>query len=175
MYLSLFDFNRTETISATAYAAFLTAIARRECTVPASWGAANAKTPSSTCAGTSAPGTYAPPPVGCNTNATTVAVTFDVREQTVYGETVYVSGSIPLLGNWDTGKAVELTAYRYTSSDPLWSGTVTGLSAGEGFNYRYFKTGTDGVTVTFEGGTDRTYTVPEGCERSVVQSDIWQQ
>ncbi|KAL9600100.1 MAG: hypothetical protein Q9179_003331 [Wetmoreana sp. 5 TL-2023] len=103
-----------------SYASFLTAVARRSSVVPGSWGASAANTPPATCAGTSAPGTYAPPPINCSANASAVTVTFDVREPTVYGETVYVSGSVPELGNWDTGKALELHAYRYTSNNPLW-------------------------------------------------------
>ncbi|KAI4129332.1 MAG: hypothetical protein LQ338_002277 [Usnochroma carphineum] len=157
------------------YASFLTAAARRSSIVPASWGASAANTLPSTCAGTSAAGTYAPAPFSCTVNASSVAVTFDVREPTISGETVFVSGSIPELGNWNTANGLELHAYRYTSSDPLWSGTASSLIAGQSFEYKYFKTGTDGVTVTWEGGDNRTYTVPEGCARNVVQSDVWQQ
>ncbi|KAL8820731.1 MAG: hypothetical protein Q9223_001119 [Gallowayella weberi] len=141
-----------------SYASFLTAVARRSSIVPASWGASTASTPPATCSATSAPGSYTPAPVDCTSNVSTVAVTFNVREPTIYGETVFVSGDIPVLGNWNTGKGLELHAYRYTSSDPLWSGTAGSLPAGEGFNYKYYKTGTDGVTVT-----------------NVVQSDTWQQ
>lgn len=88
--------------------------------MPASWGAEKANTLPSNCVGTSAPGTYAPAPIDCAVNASSVAVTFNVREQTVYGETVFVSGSIPELGGWDTANGLELSANRYTSSDPLW-------------------------------------------------------
>ncbi|KAI4208536.1 MAG: hypothetical protein LQ346_000046 [Caloplaca aetnensis] len=159
-----------------SYASFLTAIARRSSTVPAPWGATTAAdTLPSTCAGTSAPGSYAPAPISCAVNASSVAVTFNVREQTVFGETVFVSGSIPELGGWDTAKGLELNANRYTSSGPLWSGTSRPLPAGQSFEYKYYKTGTDGVTVTMEGGGNRMYAVPEGCARNAVQSDIWQQ
>ncbi|KAL9601324.1 MAG: hypothetical protein Q9219_002619 [cf. Caloplaca sp. 3 TL-2023] len=187
-----------------SYASFLTAVARRSTTVPASWGASTANTPPSTCLGTSAPGFYAPPPLNCTVDASTVAVTFDVRESTIYGETVYVAGSIPELGSWDTSRGLELNANRYKNDDPLWyetvvesfvplfvnfyqlpnvdtdsifmanrSGTARSLPAGESFEYKYFKTGTDGVTVTWEGGENRMYKVPEGCARNVVQNDVW--
>ncbi|KAL8926415.1 MAG: hypothetical protein Q9208_002958 [Pyrenodesmia sp. 3 TL-2023] len=158
-----------------SYASFLTAIARRSSIVPASWGAEKANTLPSNCVGTSAPGTYAPAPIDCAVNASRVAVTFNVREQTVYGETVFVSGSIPELGGWDTANGLELSANRYTSSDPLWSGTSDPLPAGLSFEYKYYKTGTDGVSVTMEGGGNRVYTVPEGCARNTVQNDVWQQ
>ncbi|KAL8645275.1 MAG: hypothetical protein Q9210_006795, partial [Variospora velana] len=45
-----------------SYAAFLTAVARRASLVPASWGASAANVPPAVCVGTSALGTYAPPP-----------------------------------------------------------------------------------------------------------------
>lgn len=88
--------------------------------VPNSWGASKAGTPPATCSGTSAQGTYAPAPIDCTSNASNVAVTFDVREPTIYGETVFVYGSDAALGNWDASKGLELQAYRYTSSNPLW-------------------------------------------------------
>ncbi|KAL8929384.1 MAG: hypothetical protein Q9172_000557 [Xanthocarpia lactea] len=103
-----------------SYAAFLTAAARRSSVVPASWGASNVGPPPATCSGTSAPGTYAPPPLECSSNTSTVAVTFDVRKPTIYGETVFVSGSIVELGKWDTSRGLKLQASRYTSSNPLW-------------------------------------------------------
>ncbi|KAL8998945.1 MAG: hypothetical protein Q9188_005991 [Gyalolechia gomerana] len=158
-----------------SYASFLTAIARRSSIVPDSWGASTANRPPATCAGSSAPGTYAPPPLTCRVNASIVAVTFDVQEHTTYGETVYVSGSVPQLGSWDTGNGLEMNANRYTSSNPLWSGTAKAIPAGESFEYKYYKTGTDGVTVTWERGENRRYTVPKGCAENVVQVDVWQE
>ncbi|KAL8953191.1 MAG: hypothetical protein Q9222_000926 [Ikaeria aurantiellina] len=94
--------------------------ARRSSIVPASWGSLTADVLPDVCSGTSAPGTFTPPPIECTVNASSVSVTFDVREMTVYGETVYVSGSTPELGDWETGKGLELSANRYTSTDPLW-------------------------------------------------------
>ncbi|KAL8781742.1 MAG: hypothetical protein Q9213_005879 [Squamulea squamosa] len=148
-----------------SYASFLTATDRRNSVVPASWGVSNASTPPAVCSGTSEPGTYAPAPIDCTSNVSTVAVTFNVREPTIYGETVFVSGSIAGLGNWDTSRGLELHA----------SGTAGALAAGESFEYKYYKTGTDGVTVIYEGGANRVYTVPEGCARNVVQIDAWQE
>ncbi|KAI4264070.1 MAG: hypothetical protein L6R42_000808 [Xanthoria sp. 1 TBL-2021] len=158
-----------------SYASFLTATARRSSVVPNSWGASKAGTPPATCSGTSAQGTYAPAPIDCTSSASNVAVTFDVREPTIYGETVFVYGSDAALGNWDASKGLELQAYRYTSSNPLWSGTARSVAAGSSFQYKYYKTGTDGVTVEYEGGANRTFTVPEGCARNVVQVDTWQE
>lgn len=55
------------------------------------------------------------------------------------------------------------------------SGTARAVMAGSSFEYKYYKTGTDGKTVIFEGGDNRTYTVPEGCVRNVVQVDTWRE
>ncbi|KAL9009914.1 MAG: hypothetical protein Q9173_005100 [Seirophora scorigena] len=157
-----------------SYAAFITATNRRSSIVPPPWGASAANVPPVSCVGTSAPGTYVTPPIACAVNVSEVAVTFNVREPTIYGETVYVSGSAAALGGWDTAKGLELNANRYTSGDPLWSGTARSLPAGEQIEYKYYKTGTDGVTVTWDGGANRMFTVPEGCQRNAVRSDVWQ-
>lgn len=55
------------------------------------------------------------------------------------------------------------------------SGTAEPIPAGESFEYKYYKTGTDGVTVIWEGGDNRKFTTPEGCAANVVQVDVWQQ
>ncbi|KAI4113301.1 MAG: hypothetical protein LQ345_005691 [Seirophora villosa] len=157
-----------------SYAAFITATDRRSSIVPPPWGASAATVPPASCAGTSAPGTYVTLPITCAVNVSEVAVTFNVREPTIYGETVYVSGSAAALGGWDTAKGLELNANRYTSSDPLWSGTARSLPAGGTVEYKYYKTGTDGVTVTWEGSANRMFSVPEGCQRNTVRSDVWQ-
>ncbi|KAL9001121.1 MAG: hypothetical protein Q9169_000304 [Polycauliona sp. 2 TL-2023] len=158
-----------------SHASFLTATSRRSSVVPTSWGASKASIPAGTCSGTSAPGTYAPAPIDCSSNVRQVVVTFDIHKSTVYGETVFVSGSNAALGNWDRSKGLKLQANRYTSSNPLWSGTAAAVLAGDSFEYKYYKTGTDGVTVTYEGGANRALTVPEGCARNVIQLDTWQE
>ncbi|KAL9590812.1 MAG: hypothetical protein Q9203_000358 [Teloschistes exilis] len=159
-----------------SYASFLTATNRRAAIVPTSWSSSLSSSPPSTCAATSAPGTYAPPPLTCSRNVTTVTVTFDVRETTVYGESVYVNGSAGAFGVAGEGeKGVELHAYRYRSGDPLWSGTAPPFPAGERIEYKYYKTGVDGVTVIREGGNSRVLLVPEGCTRDIVVSDVWQE
>ncbi|KAI4254208.1 MAG: hypothetical protein LQ352_003226 [Teloschistes flavicans] len=155
-----------------SYASFLTATNRRAAIVPTSWSSSSSSSPPKTCAATSAPGTYAAPPLTCSQNATQVTVTFDVRETTVYGESVYVNGSAARFGG---GAGVELHAYRYTSADPLWSGTAPPFPAGERIEYKYYKMGTDGVSVIREGGDDRVLVVPEGCTRDIVVSDVWQE
>ena len=159
-----------------SYAAFLTAVAARNGQVPASWGASSANTVPSSCSGTSAQGTYTTPtataPLPPCATATTVAVTFNVAETTTYGEDIYIAGSIPELGSWDTANAILLSASDYQSTYPRWYGTVN-VKAGTGFEYKYLKMGTDGA-VTYEADPNREFTVPEGCQGQVEVHGVWQ-
>ena len=147
-----------------SYAAFLTAVARREGHVPAGWGAAGSRLPSK-CEATSAKGTYAPPcPV-----ASVVLTTFNVEKATVFGETVYISGSASELGAWDVGRAVEIGAEGYTAEEPVWSGVVE-LIAGMEVEYKYLLKGVDGGLRWEEGG-NRVFRVPRGCNGRAVVRD----
>ena len=181
-----------------SYAAFLTATARRAGQVPASWGEPSANSVLPTCAATSATGPFAtatntvfptgetsasgttttpgnptttsPSSSACAT-ATSVAVTFNELETTIYGENVFIAGSIPQLGDWNTADAVALSASQYTGSEPLWSVTV-GLPAGTAFQYKYLKKETDG-SVVWESDPNRSYTVPLGCATAATENDTW--
>ena len=195
-----------------SYAALLTAAARREGTVPASWGAAGLSVPSQ-CSGTSVSGSYtsatstsfptsqtpastAPSsstaagattasasttiatsvaPSSSSTGcalATSVAVTFDELVSTQWGQTIKIVGNIPALGNWDTSKAVPLSAAGYTSANPLWAATLS-LQAGQVVQYKYINVASNGA-VTWEKDPNHTYTVPSSCATAVVKSDKWQ-
>ncbi|KAK6343343.1 hypothetical protein TWF730_010934 [Orbilia blumenaviensis] len=97
-----------------------------------------------------------------------VSVTFKELVTTVTGQNIYVVGSIPQLGNWNPDNAVLLSASQYTSSNPLWSGTIN-IPYGTSFTYKYIrKTGT---SVSWESNPDRTYTIP--CAASATVSDTW--
>jgi hypothetical protein len=54
-----------------------------------------------------------------------------------------------------------LSASSYTTSNPLWTGSVT-LPVGTTFEYKFIKKGTDG-TFTWESDPNRSYTVPTAC------------
>ncbi len=82
----------------------------------------------------------------------TTAVTFHVNATTNLGQNVYVVGSIPALGSWDTSRAVPLSAATY----PVWAGTA-GLPTGTAFQYKYIKKDGNG-TVTWESDPNRTAT-----------------
>lgn len=109
---------------------------------------------------------------GSCTTATAVAVTFNELKTTTYGQTVKIVGNVAALGNWDTSKAVALDASSYTSSNPLWKGTVT-LPAGQAIQYKYIVVNTDG-SVTWEADPNHSYTVPKTCATTATKSDTWQ-
>jgi glucoamylase len=99
-------------------------------------------------------------------------VTFNERRVTNFGQTVYIVGSIPALGNWDATKAVALSATKYTSSDPLWFVNI-GLPAGQAVKYKYLIKAQDGSVVVWESDPDRAYSVPANCAGAASQSDTW--
>ncbi|GAP83733.1 putative glucoamylase [Rosellinia necatrix] len=103
---------------------------------------------------------------------TAVAVTFTVRKVTIFGQTVKIVGNNDKLGNWDTSKATALSASQYTSSNPIWSGTIS-LSPGQAIQYKYIVVNTDG-SVVWEADPNRSYTVATGCTATAARSDTWQ-
>lgn len=177
-----------------SYAAFLTAAQRRSGVVPPSWVVSGASSVPGSCYATSVVGFYASAtstsfpssqtpkggvPSGTATTtatscatATSVAVTFDELKSTTYGQTVKIVGDVAALGDWDTDSAVALSAAGYTSSNPLWSVTIS-LPAGEAIQYKYIVVNTDG-SVTWEADPNHSYTVPATCATTATQSDTWQ-
>lgn len=104
--------------------------------------------------------------------ATSVAVTFEEVVTTNFGDTIKIVGNIAALGNWDTSKAVALSASDYTSSNPVWKTTIS-LTAGQSIQYKYINIKKDG-SLTWEKDPNRTYTVPKTCATKATQSDKWQ-
>ncbi|PGH08481.1 hypothetical protein AJ79_05970 [Helicocarpus griseus UAMH5409] len=181
-----------------SYASFLTAIARRNSSVPDPWAAAAASIPR-TCQTTSAMGPYS---TATNTNwpsgltsisktgststpiATptapsfpcvtpeTVEVTFNEVAATSIGQSIFIVGSIPELGLWDPESAVALAADKYTSENPLWYTNIK-LSAGLNFEYKYIRKEADNSFV-WESDPNRSYTVPKGCNiYTARKEDVW--
>ncbi|KAI1863995.1 uncharacterized protein JN550_009274 [Neoarthrinium moseri] len=103
---------------------------------------------------------------------TAVSVSFTVRKVTNFGQTVKIVGSIPALGSWDTSKAVAFSASSYTSSNPIWTGSVT-LPAGTAIQYKYIVVNTDG-SVTWEADPNRSLTIAASCSSTSSRSDTWQ-
>ncbi|KAF2108016.1 glycoside hydrolase superfamily [Lophiotrema nucula] len=101
---------------------------------------------------------------------TAVSVTFSEKVTTSFGETIKVSGSSTELGAWDTSKAVTLSAAQYTSSNPVWSVTVS-LKSGQAVQYKFIRVSSSG-TVTWESDPNRSLTVPS-CQASSTVSTDW--
>lgn len=84
-------------------------------------------------------------------------VSFKVTANTLWGESVYITGNQPELGNWsaaiDSKRLCQATAY------PEWTCTITFASSGKAIEYKYLKLG---LGTKWESGANRTYTVPAG-------------
>ena len=123
------------------------------------WGSA-----SSTASATPTP---TPTPSASATAASgQVDVTFDENETTTLGQNVYLVGSIPALGDWDTDTAIQLSSQNY----PDWSVSVD-LPANTAFQYKFIVKDGSG-NVTWEDGANRSYTT--GASGSATISDSWQ-
>ncbi|UAC01903.1 alpha-amylase [Dactylosporangium vinaceum] len=81
---------------------------------------------------------------------TSPAVTFNANVTTTVGQNVFVVGSIPALGSWNTAGAIALSPAGY----PIWSATVS-LPANTAVEYKFIKKNADG-SVTWESGANRT-------------------
>lgn len=181
-----FDRNDGHPLSARnltwSYASFLTAISRRQGEAPGSWGEPLAKTiPPTGCEPSSATGTYAPPiPEKPCPTATGIAVTFNLLKTTIFGQNVFLYGSIPALGDFDVAKGLPLDASKYKQDKPLWSVRAVVPPETERFEYNYYFVDIDGKSVIKEGEGRRTVEVPmnatqpEACLGKVVVDDIWQ-
>ena len=175
-----YDKNNGSPLSAAdltwSYAAFMTANDRRNGKVPQSWLTSNANVLPSQCRGTSATGTYSSvtvagassTPTGCS-----VAVTFNEIATTVYGENVYITGSIPALGSWSTGPSgrIALSADKYTSSNNLWYRTVS-IPASSSLQYKYYRVSSSGA-VTWESDPNRSLSTSSSCGSSASTNDRW--
>lgn len=74
---------------------------------------------------------------------------------TIMGENVYVVGSTPELGNWNTNLAIKLDPNNY----PTWDGTI-GLPAGS-FEWKCIKK--NGSNVVWQPGQNNSYSGGPGC------------
>ncbi|HEY0480438.1 MAG TPA: carbohydrate-binding module family 20 domain-containing protein [Kofleriaceae bacterium] len=109
-------------------------------------------------------GTTNPPP------PTTVTVTFNEAADTVFGENIYVTGSITELATWNPGSAVPLTWISGTGTRGNWRTTVT-LPAATRIEYKYIKK--DGSNnVVWESGANRVLTTGAGGTAQTL-NDAW--
>jgi hypothetical protein len=95
-------------------------------------------------------------------------VTFTASSATtVPGQDVYVVGNIPELGEWDPRRAVKMAPTAY----PTWSVPVSYLPRGLAIEFKFIKVDGSG-NVTWEGGSDRSFTVPNSASSSA--GGAWQ-
>ncbi|KAF7799714.1 hypothetical protein EIP86_010956 [Pleurotus ostreatoroseus] len=134
-----------------SYAAALTAFAARGGFASPGWGADTVKLPSS-CAGSS------------GGSGGTVAVTFNVDATTVFGENIYLTGSVPALQNWSPTTALLMSAANY----PTWSITVN-LPASTAIQYKYIRIFNGAVT--WESDPNNQITTP--ASGTFVENDTW--
>ncbi|KAF9070778.1 glucoamylase [Rhodocollybia butyracea] len=130
-----------------SFAAALTTFDARKGVVPASWGA---KGLSLSCAGEPIP--------------QTVSVTFNVDATTIFGQNIYLTGSVDALENWSTETALPMSSADY----PIWSITVT-LPANTDIQYKYINI--DGSALTWESDPNNEFTTP--ASGTFVTHDTW--
>ncbi|MGW3042150.1 carbohydrate-binding module family 20 domain-containing protein [Kitasatospora sp. NPDC001159] len=97
--------------------------------------------------------------------ANTAGETFNVNETTTWGQNVYLVGSIPALGSWNTSQAIPLSSANY----PTWGGTVT-LPANTSIEYKYVIKNADG-SITWEPGNNHSFTT--GSSGNGTLNDTW--
>jgi alpha-amylase len=78
---------------------------------------------------------------------------------------VYVSGSIPALGDWNTANAIPLDAGTY----PVWYRLVM-VPQNTTFQYKYFEKDSSG-NITWDSGSNLTFTTGTGSGYST--NDTW--
>jgi alpha-amylase len=102
---------------------------------------------------------------GSGGGCSAIAATFEVNATTAWGQNVFVVGSIPALGSWNTTSAVALSPASY----PVWRGTVN-LPVNTSFAYKYIKK--DGSTVIWESDPNRSRSTGSSpC--TATYADIW--
>jgi predicted alpha/beta superfamily hydrolase len=96
-----------------------------------------------------------------------VPVTFTQVTNTAYGQSVFVVGSIPQLGNWSVTAAVKLVPGNCTSSNCVWTATI-GIPEGTSYEYKFVKRDdcatclSNAANVVWEPGANRTGSTPAG-------------
>lgn len=111
---------------------------------------------------------------GCSTTPSIIAVTFRLNIETVFGELMYVVGSIPQLGTWQPDNGLSLKSDQYSTSNPIWYNT-TNIAAGTSISYKYVKRDwlNNGGAVVWENDPNRQLTVTANCAGTQTVSDIW--
>jgi len=93
-----------------------------------------------------------------------VPVLFYENATTTFGENIFVVGSVPQLGNWDTSNAIPLDPTYY----PVWAATVY-LPPNTAFQYKFIRIESDG-SVVWESDPNRQDTTPASGTQPIVTS-----
>ncbi|GAW02259.1 glycoside hydrolase family 15 protein [Lentinula edodes] len=94
-------------------------------------------------------------------------IVFEVERNTLYGENVYITGSIGQLGDWEPANAVRLEPKNY----PSWTVRIE-IPASTTFSYKYIVQDQRSGQVTWENDPNHEVASPfKG--QSVVLSDTW--
>ncbi|QRV89259.1 alpha-amylase [Ceratobasidium sp. AG-Ba] len=96
----------------------------------------------------------------------TVTVLFKANANTIYGDNILVSGSIPELGAWAPTSSIAMSSATY----PVWSISVP-MAAGTVFSYKYIKRTSSG-SVVWESDPNRSATAP--ASGTLTLNDTWQ-
>lgn len=160
-----------------SYAAFLSATERRASTVPAGWAGASSVSVPGTCSATTISGSYTAAS-NCGTpgsgtpgsggSAGNAVVTFNELATTYYGENIKVVGNTTAFGSWAPASAVALSASSYTSSNPLWSVSVS-IPQGSGLEFKFIRVGSDGG-ITWESGNNKVLSVGSSTSKVTVSA-----
>jgi hypothetical protein len=101
-----------------------------------------------------------------------VDVTFNTTYATQSGESIWVAGSSPELGEWNVAKGLKLNATSVSKRPTIWNGTVK-LHTGEDVSYKFVRIQKNGGAV-WEADPNRNILTP-GCNQPIlVTGGPWQ-
>jgi len=98
-----------------------------------------------------------------------ITIHFYLRFQSTYGQTFFVTGSAPELGNNDTTKAWPL---QYLNEQFWYASVEIDPAVSPSFSYSYMLAGKDGLT-TIEWGNDRHFELKNISQSEVQLVDTW--
>ncbi|KAI0067436.1 glycoside hydrolase [Artomyces pyxidatus] len=99
-------------------------------------------------------------------SSATVSVTFSEKATTVFGENIFVTGSLPQLGSWNPNSAIPLSSADY----PTWKATIS-LPSKTAFQYKFIRKNGTNDQVAWEADPNRANTTPSSGTQSI--SDTW--
>ncbi|MCG3148161.1 MAG: hypothetical protein PCFJNLEI_01603 [Verrucomicrobiae bacterium] len=96
-----------------------------------------------------------------------VPVQFTNTTSTTFGQSVFILGSIPQLGNWNPTRAIKMVPSNCSGATCDWAVTI-GLPEGTNFEYKFVKRDdcatcySNAANIIYEPGANRTGSVPPG-------------